>query len=282
MKLKNLILIVFFQALTSCKGQVENFQEKFQELCQTKDTIGQQKLLQRWEKAYPEDPELYTTLFNYYFDKSKKESLNISTKQPEGESLSLQDKDGKTVGYIGDGQMIFLNKPLKKSFEKIDKGIHLYPNRLDMRFGKIYALGQIPDWERFTSEIIKTIDYSSKNNNNWTWTNNEKHNGGKKEFLLSIQSYQLQIYNTGNDDLLKYMQEIAVKVLEYYPNHIESLSNFAEEINPKDGIILSNIAHGYRLKGDIANSIIYYEKMLTLDDSKSVEFAKQILEEIKK
>jgi len=275
MKLKNLILIVFFQALTSCKGQVENFQEKFQELCQTKDTIGQQKLLQRWEKAYPEDPELYTTLFNYYFDKSKKESLNISTKQPEGESLSLQDKDGKTVGYIGDGQMIFLNKPLKKSFEKIDKGIHLYPNRLDMRFGKIYALGH--------------------------WTNNEKHNGGKKEFLLSIQCYQLQIYNTGNDDLLKYMQEIAVKILEYYPNHIESLSNLsitylltkqydraieklkiAEEINPKDGIILSNIAHGYRLKGDIANSIIYYEKMLTLDDSKSVEFAKQILEEIKK
>lgn len=301
MKLKILISIIFLNALTSCKGQDENFQEKFKELCQTRDTIGQLKLLQRWEKSKPKDPELFTSLFNYYYDKSKKQAVNISTEQLKGESLSFQNKDGKTVGYISDRKPIFLDKLLEKSFEKIDKGINLYPNRLDMRFGKVYALGQLPDWERFTSEIIKAIDYSSINKNNWTWTNDEKYNGGEKEFLLDIQTYQLQIYNTGDDNLLKYMQKIAIKVLEHYPNHIESLSNLsitylldkkydkaieklkiAEKINPKDGIILSNIAHGYRLKGDINSSIAYYEKMLKLDDNKSVEFAKQRLKEIKK
>jgi len=88
-------------------------------------------------------------------------------------------------------------------------------------------------------------------------------------FFLSIQSYQLRLYNTGNDDLLENMREIANEVLKHYPNHIPSLSNIsisylvtgkfdkgietllkAEKINPKDFIVLSNIAHGYNLKGD--------------------------------
>ena len=83
---------------------------------------------------------------------------------------------------------------------------------------------KVSDWKNFTSEIIKTIEYSSKNGNNWTWTNNEKYDGGENDFLLDIQTYQLQLYNTGNDDLLENMREIANEVLKYYPNHIESLS----------------------------------------------------------
>jgi len=55
---------------------------------------------------------------------------------------------------------------LKKSFDYIDIGIAKHPNRLDMRFGKIYMLGFLDDYERFTMEIIKTVEYSAKNNNN--------------------------------------------------------------------------------------------------------------------
>ena len=152
----------------------------------------------------------------------------------------------------------------------------------------------------FTSEILKTIEFSAKNNNNWTWTNNEKYDSGEKEFLLGIQSYQLQLYNTGNDDLLKNMREIANKVLEHYPNHIESLSNLsityllteeydkgiepllkAEKINPKDYIVLGNIALGYKLKGDKEKAIEYYEKTVEYGDESAKEYAKQQLKELK-
>jgi len=74
---------------------------------------------------------------------------------------------------------------------------------------------------------MKTIDYSVINDNQWTWANNENQENGKDFFLSSLQDYQVQLYNTGNDDLLLNMREIANEVLKFYPNHIESLSNLS-------------------------------------------------------
>src|SRR5690606_13506908 len=146
----------------------------------------------------------------------------------------------------------------------------------------------------FTTEIIKTIAYSANNNNDWTWTNHKPYDGGEKEFLLDIQNYQLQLYNTGNDDLLVNMREIANKVLEYYPNHIESLSNLsitylltgeydkglepllrAEKMNPNDFIVLGNIAQAYKLKGDKKKAIEYYEKTVEYGDERAKDYANQ-------
>ncbi len=294
------ILGTLIAILISQIGFSQDFQSEFQKYCQTNDTINQLNVLTEWNSANPKDAELFTSYFNYYFMKSRQEVLTLSTDEPNGEGLVLKDSLNQTAGYLG-SQIYYDQTELKKGFDKIDEGIKLYPNRLDMRFGKIYALGQITDWENFTSEIIKTIEYSSKNNNNWTWTNHENYDVEKKEFLLDIQTYQLQLYNTRNDDLLKNMREIANKVLEYYPNHIESLSNLsitylligeydkgiepllrAEKINPKDYIILGNIAQGYKLKGDKKKAIEYYEKTAEFGDERAKEYAKQQLTELKK
>ena len=97
------------------------------------------------------------------------------------------------------------------------------------------------------------------------------------------------------------MREIANEVLKHYPNHIPSLSNIsisylvsgkfdkgietllkAEKINPKDFIVLSNIAHGYNLKGDKKKAIEYYEKTIEFGDESAKEFAKQRITELKK
>lgn len=277
----------------------QNFQSEFQKYCETNDTINQLKVLQKWYKNSPKDPELYTSYFNYHFSKSKKEVLSLTDKQPNGEGLVLTDSLNQTTGFIG-SQILYNEAELNKAFIKIDEGIKLFPNRLDMRFGKIYVLGETSKWEKFTSEIIKTIQYSTQNNNEWTWTYDEKKEGGSRDFLLSIQSYQLQLYNTQNDDLLINMRQIANEVLKYYPNHIESLSNLsitylingeydkgiapllkAEKINPEDYIVLSNIAHGYKLKGEIKKSIEYYKKVLKYGDARAIEYAKAQLKELK-
>jgi tetratricopeptide (TPR) repeat protein len=290
-----LTAILFTQIVYS-----QDYKSEFQKYLQTNDTINQLKTLINWEKSNPKDAELFTSYFNYYFIKSKHEVLALSTDQPKGEGLILKDSLNKTAGYLG-SQIYYDKAELKKGLEKIDEGIKLYPNRLDMRFGKIYTLGQVADWENFTLEIKKTIDYSVKNKNFWNWTNNEKFNGGKKEFLLAIQDYQLQLYNTGNDKLLKNMREIANEVLKYYPNHIESLSNIsitylvkgdfdkalnillkAERINPKDYVILGNIAYGYRQKGNKEKAIEYYKKIIEFGDKQSKEFAKQQIIELNK
>jgi tetratricopeptide (TPR) repeat protein len=161
--------------------------------------------------------------------------------------------------------------------------------------------GQIEDYEKFTTEIINTVDYSATNKNKWTWTDSKPVDNPKDYFLSSLQDYQVQLYNTKNDDLLDNMKRIAETVLKYYPDHIESLSNLsivfmlqkqydkalepllkAEKINSKDYIVLSNIAQAYKLKGDNKNAIKYYELTIKYGDEQAKKYAQGQIDELKK
>ena len=294
---KTLSILAFSILINFCFGQ--DYKSQFDLFCQAGDTTKQIELLTKWESEDPKNPELFTSYFNYYFLKSRQEYISMSTNQLKEEAIQLQDSTGQVAGFLG-SEIVYNSEILEKGLDKIDQGIKIYPNRLDMRFGKIYALGQAEDWENFTKEIVKTIQYSKININEWTWTFNEKRENSKEFFLGSIQDYQLNLYETENDDLLKNMRTIAEEILKIYPDHIESLSNIsitylltgqydkgiesllkAEKIDPKGGVVLSSIAHGYKLKGDIDNSIKYYEKMLKLEDPRAVEFAKQQIEALK-
>ena len=278
----------------------QDYRTEFLEFCESGDTLNQIKVLKRWEKESPNDSELFTSYFNYHFMKSRKEVVTLTTDEPQGKKLVVTDSTNQPKGYIG-SQIYYEDKEFQKGINRIDEGIKLYPNRLDMRFGKIYSYGQKMDWENFTQTIKATIAYSSKNSNNWTWTNNEPYPEGEQGFLRSLQDYQFQLYNTGNDDLLTNMREIASEILKYYPDHVASLSNIsitymltgkydealsslikAEEIDPTDVIVLSNIAHAYKLKGDNKNSILYYKKTIEHGDEQTSQFAKQQIEELSK
>lgn len=284
--------------LFSLIGFCQDYQAEFSKYQLENDTINQLKVLKKWESENPTNAELFACYVNYHFMKSRKEVLSLSTEEQEGEGLMLTDSLNQPAGYLGSSIHYDLVE-LEKGLTKIDQGIKLYPNRLDMRFGKTYVLGQIPDWERFTAEIIKSIQYSVVNDNQWTWTNNEKQEEAKAFFLLSLQDYMVQLYNTDDDDLLLNMREIANEVLKYYPNHIESLSNLsltylllgefdkgiepllrAEKIKPTDYIVLSNIAQGYRLKGNKEKAIEYYKKTIEHGDEKAIKYAKQQIIEL--
>lgn len=299
MEMKILLPIAALLALTSSSfGQ--SFKAQFDDHFQRGDSVEQLELLHTWQDREPENAELFTSYFNYYLMRARQEVIGLTTQEPEGQSLVLTDSTGKPAGYM-ESRFYYDPDLMEKAFAKIDQGIGLYPDRLDMRFGKIYAYGQTEDWEPFTQEIIRAIRYSDMNNNLWTWTNNEPKVDGEEFFLSSIQGYQRTLYETGDDSLLTNIRTIAEETLKYYPKDVEALSNLAvtylltgaydegintllkaEKINPNDGVILGNIAQGYKLKGDNKSAISYYEKMLKLDDPEAVSFAKQQIELLKK
>lgn len=280
-----------------CYGQ--DYRKQFNDAFDAKDTTAQKEILSAWEKVDPKNAELFTSYFNYYFQKARQEVVALTKEQPKGESLAFKDSTGQIAGYMG-SQVSFDPALVQRGLDKIDQGIKLYPNRLDMRFGKIYALGKVERWDAFTEEIVKTVRYSNQNKNAWTWTDNVKKEEGQDFFLGALQDYQLQLYNTGDDALLTNMRTIANEVLKFYPDHIESLSNLsitylignepdkaievllkAEKLNPKDAIVLGNIAHGYKMKGDKAKAIEYYEKTILYADPEMVEYSKQQIKELK-
>ena len=298
-------IIFFLFGLTLLFNQVSGqaFKQQFSDLVSKKDTVGQQQLLEKWEKADSNDPELFVAYFNFYVIKSKKEMVTLGQNPKGKDVLQIMDQDTtkkEPVAFMY-GDTYYEPNLLSKGFDWVSKGIEKHPNRLDMRFGKVYMFGQLEDYEKFTTEIIKTIDYSNENKNKWTWADSKPLDDPKGFMLSSIQDYQLQLYNTENDKMLDNMKRIAETVLKYYPNHIESLSNIsivfllkkqydkalepllkAEKLNPKDHIVLGNIAQAYKLKDDNKNAIKYYELTLKHGDEQAKKYAQGQIDELKR
>ena len=292
-----LTIVLFIIAAYSCLAQ--DYQNQFLVACEANDTIEQGKILNEWEDEDPNNPELYTSRFNYHFLMAQEEVLEISTQEPDGQSLAFQDSLGNNTGFIG-SKIIYNPEEIDKALKYIDEGIAKNPDRLDMRFGKTYVLGQIEDWESFTKTIIATIVHSETKKSQWLWTDNQIQEGDNNFMLSAIQDYQLQLYKTNNDDLLINMRSIAERVLEIYPNHIESLSNLsvtytllgeldkalspllkAESINSEDYVVVANIANTYKELNNKVKAIEYYEKLITFKEDGVAEFAKQQLEMLK-
>lgn len=290
-------LIFIFSIFGSAHAISQDYYFGFMELFRTKEPTEVRAFLQEWEAHEPTNAELFTCYFNYYFSISKHETVQIADEAFDDEQLTFVDSSGIRY-YIGSGYY-FDELYIDSALTMINKGIELYPNRLDMRFGKIYLLGEIQNWALFTENIIETVEYSNKNDCNWTWTNNAPVTESKDFMLISIQDYQIQLYDTQVDSLIENMIDIAQTILTYYPTHIESLTNLgiaytlqkkyelaldylneAEKLAPDDDVVINNIAFCYAEMDDVKNAKKYYLKLTKSDDSDTAEYARDQLKKL--
>jgi tetratricopeptide (TPR) repeat protein len=298
----HLLSAVLFLTIQCVFGQ--NDLQQFKLLSENKDTLGQRILLENWEKRSLNDPELYVAYFNYFVEKSRSEVLVIGQdlKQNAYMVLEIENQDSSKqdrVEYMY-RQVSFQEFYTQKAIEWIDKGIDRFPNRLDMRFGKIYFLGLLENYEAFTEQIIQTVDYSAINQNQWLWSENCVLEQPKEMMLGSIQDYQNDLYATSQDTLLYNMQKIAEAVLKVYPDHIESLSNIgavyfllgqyekaltplltAYQLNPKDLVVINNIAEIYNELGLNIKAEAYYRLMMKYGDKQDKKYAKAKIKQLK-
>ena len=289
--MKHIFLAVslMFSSVILAQDYKEEFEKYFPE-----DTLKQYEILEAWEKANSNDAELYYAYFLYFFNKSKKEI----TTSIEDENLAISDSLEQTEEYV------LLDSPnyyyhyneefFQKAMEKIDKGIELFPNRLDFRLLKILGLENREYWQSSAKEIVKTVRYSKINNNQWIWIDNQKISGGENEFLSAIEIHQKELPYDENYKM------VACEILKIYPNNAKNLSNLAgfylvskkydkgikilkkaKKIDPKNCDIMMQIAYAYEQKGDKANAIKYYEKTIK-NGNKYEKLAKRKIEELKK
>jgi tetratricopeptide (TPR) repeat protein len=278
----------------------QNFREQFNGIKDYSDTTAILKVLGNWHKAEPNDPELYVAFFNYYAKRSMTEVLSLNKTGSGGQELQLTDtKNNKTVGYLG-SEISINTILLQKGFNYIDTAIEKFPNRLDMRFGEIYMLGKIPDYDKFTSKLILAIEYGEKIDLKWTWTDGKPLDDPKSFMLGSVQTYMNQLFNEGEKEGGN-IKAVAQTILKYYPDDVENLSNLAvsylfkkdyasaldpllkaEKIAPTDYIVLNNIAYCYGAQGDKKNAIKYYELVEKYGDDNAKASAKEKLDELHK
>ena len=71
--------LLFVTILGIYELNAQDYKQQFNELFSQKDTVGQLQVLEKWEKADSNDPELFISYFNYYFVMCKRE-LKIKTR----------------------------------------------------------------------------------------------------------------------------------------------------------------------------------------------------------
>ena len=258
-----------------CYGAVaQSFRIDFINALNVKDMKKAEEILKAWDLANANDPELYVAFFNFY-----------TVKSMDAGTLS---KNGFDTNFS------------KQALDFISEGIERFPIRLDMRIAKIYMLGKLNNYKDYVEEVFLLIAFSDKIKNDWKETDFLSVKYPEDMFYGVVADSQEFLFSKEDPSLLNDIIRISDEMLKYYPKHTQSriaISTVylarkeydkslvtltkAAEFDPKDAILLFNIAYVYDVKGDKANAKKYYELSIANSNDKQndlKEAAKKQLE----
>lgn len=244
--------LAVFAAAFSLSGQTtsEEFKTRYDNLTRRvgQDGIGVETLLDKWDKAFPEDVDMLVGKFNYYLTKS--EYTNIVEKPQERylgakPVVTLKDSLGKDVNYF---QVASYDDSLfAMSSQAIDRAIKLYPDRLDLRFCKITALmayeNESPDMA--TAALSGLVDYDGTSHPVWKYGDELAEKG---LFESGIQEYCATLYSEGTPASYESFRSLSEKMLKYSPDNSLFMTNLG--------------TYYFVVKNDNKTALKYYNKVL--------------------
>ena len=218
---------IFAEAQEKQTDQTDRFAQRYDLLVSKLGAagVGIETLLNAWEAEDSTDLRLHTARFNYYFAKSRTESV---VTKPERKYLGmdpilqLKDSTGTDVYYY---QEYFYNDSLfSMAVKTLDNSIKMYPDRLDLRFLKADAfiayekgspdmtlayLGDLAD-EYFTGG--RTWEYPGDTVND--------------EFFKSmIQQYCAVFFSLGTNNSYEAFKTLSEKMLSYMKDDTTFMDN---------------------------------------------------------
>jgi tetratricopeptide (TPR) repeat protein len=257
--------------------------------------------IQKIKNVNPNDPEYFVLSINYYFLKSQTNYINLKSGTPTKDSvLMLTDTlTGEPVGYIDD-TTVFDFDTLKLGISILKNGISLHPNRLDMRIGLITVAEHSGLYKEMASEILSILAMSNSNRNKWSWSfSRPYHNDGRELILESVQCRMPNLMRIGTVQTDSLAELIANSLIKKYPESVYGHSNLgilylmqgnfdkglphllqALEIDPRDGIVISNLGRVYLGLGKKEKAMECFNLLLKVGSPAEQEFAKDALKQI--
>ncbi len=252
-------IILAFSLLLTCSAALdaqsvsEDFRTRYQNLVKHVGVsgLGVETLLDRWEQATPDDPDMLKARSDFYLDKSRTVKLVIKDAERHlGQKpyLTLKDTLDRNVNYFEES--FYEDSLFALSSQAIDKAIRLYPDRLDLRFDKVTALTAYekdsPDMAY--SALAGLIDYNAVAHPSWTI---DGQSVDAQTFEAAIQEYCFAFYAIGTPASYEAFLKLSEKMLSY---------------NPKSTLFLTNVGTYYLIaKDDNKKALKYYRKVLKLD-----------------
>ena len=138
--------LILFVALVSMgwMAAAQSYSDSFYEAMNRDDLKEQRRVLDEWGKAAPDDVEWYIARYNYFVNRAM---VSMDVPQEDGEVETIY---------------LVANNLADSGLAVIDKAIGLFPRRLDLRFGKIYFLGEAKRWNdlKRVGKLAEYIKYA--------------------------------------------------------------------------------------------------------------------------
>ena len=228
------------------------YQDRFDAALSSGDLKAQRQVLAEWMADAPEDVDCYIARYNYFVN-----SIGEIAAAAEGQ---LPEAMARTAD---------------SGFAVIDEAIEHYPNRLDLRFGKIYFLGVLQKWDAFADEIVRCLDHSEKIEHFWLFPNVRE--GMVDMITESMLDYQHTMFDAvenwdqptaADSAMMMRIRRVAKRTIQLFPRDIYSVNILsttytffkeyesaikylqrAEKTDPNDITVLSNLKGVYKMMG---------------------------------
>lgn len=234
MKIKGKLAIMALAAAVSAgfcaeaqEKQTDRFAQRYDLLVSKlgADGVGIETLLNAWEKEDSTDLRQQTARFNYYFAKSRTESV---VTKPERKYLGmdpvlhLKDSTGTDVYYY---QEYFYDDSLfSMAVKTLDKSIKMHPDRLDLRLLKADALNAYekgsPDMT--LAYLNELADAYFSGDRAWEYPGDTVND----EFFKSvIQQYCAIFFSLGTPNSYDAFKSLSEKMLAYMKDDTTFMDN---------------------------------------------------------
>ncbi|MDE6023026.1 MAG: tetratricopeptide repeat protein, partial [Muribaculaceae bacterium] len=180
------------------------------------------------------------------------------------------------------------------SVDAIDKGIALYPDRLDFRLAKVSAYDYRNDMDALSEAAVDILELSRIGSTQWKWTEDSLlHEDKAKEIMFDyLHDFErIMVEHSYNNKLLdlnlEYYPEDPVALtlkgsIEYEAGRMEDAQKYLERayrVSPEDPLIVSNLAYISFAMGDRDKAEALYTAVVESDkaDDESKEAAKNMI-----
>ena len=285
--LKKTLMPFFILSLLLISGSssASSFEE-FNNYIKERDFKNAQVVLDKWGKNKDNDPQYYICLFNYHLNKSRTEGIGIQAKPPQGEdTIQITDpKTGETKGYFAP-VVSYDPDEAQKGIQYLKAGINKFPDHYEMRFGLLYALKEMNQYENYLSELEKALSYfHDKRLKKIYWNNNEVISDSAVFMVERVQGNFHELME--NEDILKnaaFTHKYSDLLIKYFPKHKyghsdkgviyyqnkdfkHALEYFlkAFSLDPRDELIAFNLGFLYKEMKDKKNARKYFKKVIAV------------------
>lgn len=178
MKRIPVLLALILSCYTASFAQTYDF-KTFEPLMEGPDTAAIRKMLDEWE---PHNADYYAALFNY--------SIIVAE---DGEDAS-------------------------QTFDVMDEGVSAFPDRLDLRFARIYTRMKLEDYPAVLSGLDDVLSRNDEIGGEWLWTDDEPVEDTRNSILSAIDDYLSQMRESGQQEAVDTWIDGAAGAYPFFKN----------------------------------------------------------------